>query len=141
MKKRGQFSVEYLLVVGFALVIILPIAYYGYATFEQSRDEVAAASVNKIGYEIVNNAKSIYYLGDVSRVTLEMNFPEQLEDIQVITDPGLGQELLLIQVADSEFLFPSDVPLNYKFDPDNLNPGIKNVRLQSYGTFVNISIR
>ncbi|MEA3431033.1 MAG: hypothetical protein U9R08_07200 [Nanoarchaeota archaeon] len=149
MKKRGQFSLEYLLVVGFALVIIIPITYWGYTSFQESRAEINVAAVNKIGYSIVNNAKNVYYLGKLSRVTLELNFPEGIENITVVTDDQVddsgdptGEILyyLEIDVFDSEILFRSDVPLSGDFIPVNYNPGIKNVKLQYLTTDVEIVV-
>ena len=142
MKKKGQFSVEYLLIVGFALIIIIPIVYYSYTSFTESQQEISAATVNKIGYEVVNTAKNVYFLGDYSRVTLDMNFPEGIQDVQTVTDtvPDPDQYFFMIKVHDSEILFPSDVELRGTFDPNVVNPGIKKVKLESRGGYVEVFI-
>ncbi|MBW3015326.1 hypothetical protein KY330_02815 [Candidatus Woesearchaeota archaeon] len=138
--KRGQFSVEYLLVVGFALIIILPIMFYGYTTFQESRKEVAFASANKIGYDITNHAKSIYYLGNLSRITLELNFPEGIDDIDILEDQN-KDTFFFISVYGSELLFKSDVHINGSFieDEGHYAPGLKQVLIESKGDFVNIT--
>lgn len=145
MKKRGQFSFEYLLVVGFALLIVIPLTYYGYVSFQESRTEVNVASVNKIGYEIINNAKSVYYLGKLSRVTLELNFPEGIENMTILEDTSTETSehiyYLEIDILGSEMLFRSDVPLSGTFTEENFNPGLKNVRLQYLTDSVEVSIR
>ena len=140
--KKAQFSVEYLLIVGFALVIIIPVVYYSYSSFSDSQQEIAEAAVNKIGYDIVNTAKNVYFLGQDSRVTVDMTFPDGIQNfdtrVDTLADPD--QYFLFIQIHDSEILFPSAVELRGSFIPENYAPGLKHVKLQSYGTYVEVSI-
>ncbi len=128
---RGQFSFEYLLVVGFALMIILPVTYYGYVAFQQSKTEVDLASIDKIGFEITNNARTVYNLGEHTRFTLQLNFPEGIENISIVGPPSEPEYYLEIDAYGSELLFYSPVLLSATFTEQNLNPGLKNVRLES----------
>ncbi|MBW3003693.1 hypothetical protein KY337_03955 [Candidatus Woesearchaeota archaeon] len=138
---RGQFSFEYLLVVGFALVIILPITYYAYVSLQESKTEVSLAAVDKIGFDIVNTAKNVHNLGQLSRITLELNFPDGVDGMAAYSDPvNLKLHYLEIDVQGSELLFASDVMLRGEFSPEDYSQGIKNVRIENIGPYVNISI-
>lgn len=80
---KSQVSVEYMLVMGFATLMTLPLLliYYTYAS--DSSDSVASSQALQIGRKIVDASESVYYLGKPSQTTLKLNFPDKINSISL----------------------------------------------------------
>ena len=78
-QKRTQVSVEYMLIMGFAALMTIPllIVYYTY-TFD-STDSVTTSQAMQIARKIVDASESVYYLGKPSQTTLKLNFPDRID--------------------------------------------------------------
>ena len=115
MKKRGQFAVEHIMVVGIGLLVIIPVIYMFYSYSSSQADQAMIAQVQKIGHEIVDNAETIYYMGEPAKVTIKEAFPDKINSIKVLGD-GTHYELVF-KVGDtgSENSFVSDVPIQGPF--------------------------
>jgi uncharacterized protein (UPF0333 family) len=72
---KAQISVEYALIMGFVVVISIPLVmiYYDYTAL--SNDEIIAGQVNRIAQKIVDTAETVYYLGEPSQTTLKVYIP------------------------------------------------------------------
>ena len=81
--KRAQISMEYLMIVGFALAMTIPLLLI---FNDQSRDinnELASAQAEKAADELIIVIDSVYYLGPPSSRTIKVYFPENILDVQV----------------------------------------------------------
>lgn len=108
--KKAQFSVEYLIIIGLVLVVIIPaiLLYYSYSRAHTTK--ISASSINDIGLKIVENAKSVYSLGEGSWVTLELSLPENIKSMQI----PVKNELVIEYFTEggvSEAVFFSDINL------------------------------
>ena len=83
MKRRCQVSVEYMLIVGFAALMAIPmvVVYYKYSS--SSSETVSASQALVIARKIVDASESVYYLGKPSQTTLKINFPPDIYLINV----------------------------------------------------------
>ncbi len=78
MNLKSQVSVEYMLVMGFATVMTLPLLLIYYEYTSDSSDSVAASQAMQIARKIVDSSESVYYLGKPSQTMLKLNFPENI---------------------------------------------------------------
>ena len=75
MKLKSQVSVEYMLIMGFATLMTIPLLIIYYTYTADSSDSVATGQALQIARKIVDSSESVYYLGKPSQTTLKLNFP------------------------------------------------------------------
>lgn len=83
MPLKSQVSVEYMLIMGFAAIITVPLllTYYTYAS--DSSDSVTTSQALQIARSLVDSSESVYYLGKPSQTTLKVNFPDRIHSVNV----------------------------------------------------------
>lgn len=102
---KSQVSVEYMLIMGFATLMTIPLLLIYYTYTSDSSDSVATSQALQIARRIVDASESVYYLGKPSQTTLKFNFPiniksAKLENYEVIfnisTTHGIAE---IVQVS------------------------------------------
>ena len=88
--RYSQSSLEYLLVVALTFAIIVPTTYLFYSYSRESSQEIADAQVAKLGKSIIDTAETIFYSGQGSKTTLELNIPDNVGSVTIID----GRELV-----------------------------------------------
>jgi len=86
VKKRGlkaQSSVEFLLIVGFAMMMILPLVVIFFEQSENLNTGISSSQTDKISSDIVDAADEVYYLGAPSKKTLSLYFPDSIKSAEV----------------------------------------------------------
>jgi len=78
MQSKSQVSVEYMMVMGFAVLMTIPLLMIYYTYSSDSADSVATSQAQQIARKIVDASESVYYLGKPSQTTLKLNFPERI---------------------------------------------------------------
>ena len=73
---KSQVSVEYMLIMGFATLMTIPLLLIYYTYTSDSSDSVATSQALQIARKIVDSAESVYYLGKPSQTTIKLNFPD-----------------------------------------------------------------
>ena len=133
MQKRGQISVEYLIVVGFVtflVISVLAIAVY-YSTGIQ--DRIKVSQMEGYATKLVSNAESVFFLGEPSRITINVYLPRGVQSVSIIS-----QSLVITMETDSGAItrvFESDVPISAPGGLTN-NEGLKKLQLQATSTEV-----
>ncbi len=81
--KRGQASIEYLIVAGFVFMIltILFVVYYEYD--RSSRIQLVYNQVDLIGRKIASSSEEVFFLGEPTRVRLRVYMPEKINQIAI----------------------------------------------------------
>lgn len=74
--KKSQVAVEYLVVLGIALALLIPTVYFFYNTTSTASQSMDAQQIGRIGYEIIANAESVYAMGEPSWVTMDIRLPD-----------------------------------------------------------------
>lgn len=87
--KPSQSSLEYLMVVALTFVIIVPTTYLFYNYSKESSEEIIDAQTTKLGRSIVDTAEVIFYSGEGSKSTLELNVPDNIEAAMIIDNREL----------------------------------------------------
>ena len=83
MLNKSQVSVEYLMIVGFAFVMTIPLLIIYYTYTSESSDRVATTQALGIARDIVDSAESVYYLGKPSQTTMKLSFPDKIRSITI----------------------------------------------------------
>lgn len=80
---KSQISVEYMLIIGFATLMTIPLLLIYYTYSSDSSDSVATSQALQIARNIVDSSESVYYLGKPSQTTLKLNFPDKISSIKL----------------------------------------------------------
>lgn len=80
---KAQVSVEYMFIIGFATVMIVPLLLIYYTYTSESSDSVATSQAMQIARKIVDASESVYYLGKPSQTTLKLNFPDNIKSAKL----------------------------------------------------------
>ncbi len=76
--RKAQFAMEYLLVVGFSLMLIVPISVMLYGEYQDRKIEMYQEHLQELTRELVFQAQTLHYQGAPARVTVEAFFPPTL---------------------------------------------------------------
>lgn len=83
MQLKSQVSVEYMLVMGFAALLTIPLLLIYHTYSADSTDAVATGQALQISRKIIDASESVYYLGKPSQTTLKLNFPDGIHSTNV----------------------------------------------------------
>ncbi|MFH2019964.1 MAG: hypothetical protein ABIJ34_00990 [archaeon] len=113
MKKRGQVSVEYILIVAIAMMIILPGIFLFRNYIFESNDQILESRLTEISLSLLGKARKMYYYGPPSKSTLQPDMPPQVDNFYI---QRFGDEYFLIFViltnnGRQNVEFSSEVPI------------------------------
>lgn len=147
--KRGQGAFEYILVVGIAMLLIVPgvMLFYNYSL--KSNDEVMRSQINMIGNDIMDAVEKVYYIGEYSWQSLKIDIPNKVSNIYVLDNSELIIEYHSYS-GTSQAVFFSDVNIsgggNSIPDPpgavsisNSMHPGLNIIKIVSMGSYVLIN--
>ena len=145
---KAQASMEYLLVAGLIMLVILPSIYIFYSYSHRSNEEIRQTQLNEIGRGIVDAAERVYYLGGPSKTTLDATMPDGIKGMEI----WCNQELVFFLADGSEISFKSMVNITteipnydgrccYNFTKKDYSPGLKKIIIEAKGDNVLIRIK
>ncbi|MBX4212204.1 hypothetical protein KW787_01965 [Candidatus Pacearchaeota archaeon] len=114
-RKRGQISMEYMILVGFISFLI--IVSLGSALFysNQIKDKIKFNQLDKFAQKVVNSAETVYYAGQPSRATITAYLPTGVKGITVS-----GNDLIFnisTSSGQTTIAYTSTVPLQGSISP------------------------
>jgi len=134
MIKRGQISVEYLVVVGF--VTFLVIGILGVAVYYSSelRDSIKLYQLESYAEKIISGAESVFYSGEPSRVTITAHLPEGVTELEIIEDNIVVSIHTTGGIAKNAYR--SNVPISGEL---SINKGVKRIQIVAFqdGVLIN----
>ena len=77
--KKSQVSTEYLVIMGFAVLATIPMLAIYYSSQSEASESASTSQALQIARAIVDNSESVYYIGEPSKVTLKLNFPNNIQ--------------------------------------------------------------
>jgi hypothetical protein len=83
-KKRGQISIEYLVIVSFITFFIIVILGIALLYSSQIRDSVRMSQIEKFSKKIISSAETVFYAGEPSKSTINAYLPEGVTNIQIL---------------------------------------------------------
>jgi uncharacterized protein (UPF0333 family) len=151
---RGQISIEYLLILGLSLAVLIPASYLFYQYSQGSNEQVVRGQIDTIGSQVLTQARNVYTLGQGNRVTLTLEIPGAVKNITIIE----GVELVVIYQGKQglqEAVYFSNTNITGSYLLDN-NPcpgyctqskwtqkpdssGTVDLKIESQGTYVTLN--
>jgi hypothetical protein len=137
---RGQISVEYLIIIGIALGILIPGILFFYTYSQSSEGSTTNAHLNDVGLKMVATAKGTYAQGIGAWQTLEVTLPPEVTRVYVS-----GTELVFVYDTPSglsEAVFFSTINMTSPTTDGNItavHPGVTRFRFTSEGPRVLIN--
>jgi hypothetical protein len=72
---KGQASVEYLIVVGVAFLVMIPAIFFFFNFSKETGQDISLSQLDAVGREMVQAAETLYYGGVGSKTTMEISIP------------------------------------------------------------------
>jgi hypothetical protein len=133
---KTQAATEYLMVIGFVMVILLPGIYFYVKYSHESEDSIINAKIDAITNEIIKAAEQVYSYGEGSQTTISVDMPKNVKMIQFIENEIIFT-VINSKGDESEIAKVSNVNLNGII---SLVPGTKKINIKSLGNFVTVYI-
>jgi hypothetical protein len=117
MKKRGraQISMEYILIVSLAFMILIPGVYLFRNYALESNDKVLERRLIDVSNQILVKAKKSYYYGPPSKSIVNPEMPPQINNMYVLDNSDNNEYYFVYTVSttqgEEDVFFESDVPL------------------------------
>lgn len=134
MKKRGQAGLEYVAVVGFVLMILIPLFIVFQTNSQTTSNQLCSSHMLEVGHEIVRAAETVYYLGEPSKMTLNPYFPQDIARASV----GPNELVFTVMRNGVEDDIVVYSPINITGSIDTAQ-GKKNIVIEAKGGYVWIS--
>jgi Flp pilus assembly pilin Flp len=80
---RGQASIEYMLIIGFVMIMLLPVVYLLFTSLQEYQAETAYSQSFAAGREILATAERVYHHGPPSRLTVQVRMPAGIKNIML----------------------------------------------------------
>jgi len=118
MEKRGQYSVEFMIFIGFILIVIAVSAYVLFNFSSTAMEGIFQERINDVGETMVNNAREMFYLGLYSKVVVTVNLPSKISNMYTlqITQGANTENYIIFEYpardgATATIFVASEVPL------------------------------
>lgn len=95
---------EYLMVVGLAVAMLLPLLVIYYYTSANINAEVITSQADKVFNKITDSADEVYFQGYPAKKTFNAYFPEHIQDINVAGDSIIVQFDAAAGIHHSEYI-------------------------------------
>lgn len=136
--RKAQSSFEYILLVGVVMLLIVPgaIVFYNYS--KRSNEDLARATIYRIGSDLTDSVQKVYYFGESSWETSRFVVPDSVRKIYIQD----GSELVIQYDswgAMSEAVFFSDINMSAPDDIVTNHSGLNLIKVTSKGSHVTLN--
>ena len=132
---KAQAAIEFMLVFGIALLILIPTFYIFQDYSIRSKDQISTGQLSVIGNDLVNAAETVYFMGLPARLTLELSMPEGVTGMRIEKDWSRDiNELVFTMRDNNELSFRSNVNINGTFERSDYSQGLKKILLETKNT-------
>jgi Class III signal peptide len=119
MQRKAQISIEYLILTGFVLLMLVIPAVFFLSSLANKGvyGTVNTQKITDLGNGLVDSAKQMYYLGLYSKKIVDYDVPQNVEAMFLLEINKSGTLYYYVGVIiddgkeQSKYLFPSRVPL------------------------------
>ena len=140
--KRGQISVEYLIVIGFVVFIVISILGVAFFYASGIRDRIKTNQLENFANKIISSAESVYFAGEPSKVTITAYLPAGVQAIEIVYDSGSEEYLIIFDIETgsgiSKIAYTSDVPLETGSSIISISEGVKRLQITAVENEVSI---
>lgn len=140
-KTRAQISMEYLILVGVAMMMVLPSVYLFSERQKAYESEIISGQVNQAGDLIMGDVKTIYALGKGSKSVIDVNLPKGIKNMTILA----GRELVFKTTSskgESDIVFfcyfcsNAGPTINGTFSVEDYSAGRKSFRIKACSNYV-----
>lgn len=136
MDIKTQAATEYLMIMGFVMVLLVP-SIYLYVTYSSnSQDSIIVAKVDAITNEIVKATEQVYSYGAGSQTTLTIDIPKSVKLIE-FSNGEIIFTIVNSKGQESEIAKFTNINIEGNI---TIIPGIKKINLVSLGNSVSIYV-
>jgi hypothetical protein len=133
-KKKGQVSIEYLVVFSFVVFFVIVILGVALAYSSSIRDSMRFSQVETYANKIISSSESVFYSGTPSKATIQAYIPEDVQTVEII------ENSIVITLGSSsgtnKLSYYSKVPISGALSN---NKGIKDIQIVANETSITIS--
>ena len=83
MKKRGQVSIEFMVLIAFLTLIIISLLYASMYYTKEVENTISTTQLDRLVKEIVDSSEYVYYFGEPSKTTIKVFIPRNVKEITV----------------------------------------------------------
>jgi len=127
--KRGQISIEYLIVMGFIAFIVISLLGIAYFYAAGVKDRIKYNQLENFANKVISSAESVYFAGEPSKVTVTAFLPEGIESIRI------EEQNLIFNFTTasgvSVIAFSSDVPIQLTGPGISIPDGLKRLQIEA----------
>jgi uncharacterized protein (UPF0333 family) len=129
MSGRAQISIEYLILTGFILLIVVvpSVIFLSSMANTSVSGTLSNQRINDLGNGLVDNAKQMYFLGLYSKKIVEYEVPQNVESIFIVEMTKDSEKYYYVGIIINnkkelvKAFFPSSVPLMSVPEPTDQN--------------------
>jgi uncharacterized protein (UPF0333 family) len=124
MKKRGQISTEYLILLSFVTFLVLTALGIAFFYTGGIRDSLRSSQVESFSDKLISLAESVYYAGEPSTTTMKGYLPDGIQGITIS-----GKDIIFnitTEGGTSVIAYSSNVNLTGTISPTS---GVKRLQL------------
>tara|TARA_Y100000310_G_C20443452_1_gene697209 strand:- start:39 stop:482 length:444 start_codon:yes stop_codon:yes gene_type:complete len=133
---KTQSALEYLMIIALALGIIVPTTYLLFRYTSESNVQIIDSQISQIGRNIIDTAETVYFSGEDAKIVLELNMPENVDDIYILDSRELVFKMTT-EIGESEVVFFSSIPVAEYTDLSEIAGfGLKKLNIESDGSQV-----
>lgn len=129
--RKSQASMEFIMTVGFALLMIIPLVVILYEQTFLNEKQIYSNQAGLIVRKLTDNADSVFYLGAPATTVLSVYMPNNVKNISLI-----GKELVFTMADGSDIVSLAVVNLTGNI---SVGSGPRQIRLTAMPYAVNIS--
>ena len=107
--KKGQISVEYLIVVAFISFLILSTLALGIFYSVQIKDKIIIDQLQNFANKIISSSENVFYSGEPSKNTVNAYLPAGIQGIEIYTSEIVFN--ITTSTGVTRMSFSSNVPL------------------------------
>lgn len=138
MQIKAQAALEYMMIVALTLGIIVPTTYLFFRYSSESNIQLIDSQINQIGRSMIDTAETVYFSGEGSKIILEVNMPENVNDIYIIANRELVFNITT-NIGETEAVFFSTINITSTSCQDEIcmltdiaGFGLNRVKFQSF---------
>lgn len=138
VKKKGQTSMEFLILMSFLTFVIITIVGIGFFYSNTITDRIKASQITSFANKIVSTSETVFYAGEPSKSTISVHLPDGISAINVINNSLIINYNLASGQNAREF--QSRVPIiEDSGSPLSVFSGVKSITLVANETHAIIS--
>jgi len=132
--RKAQVSMEYLVIVGFVAVLVIPMIILFYSYADRTEDEIISNQIQKISLKVSDSAEAMYYLGEPSRTRVRAYFPKNINNITI----GNNEILFIVNTKNGldHIVIYTPIPIQGTLDTHS---GYHNINVRSRGGYIEIT--